>query len=127
MRRTAPSAASGMRTRPEWLRAMCCRARPPAPRTGRAARGSRSRSAPGRDGRVTAVPRTQEGCDMSDSISVLAVPEAAIAAQAVVDAPPGLFPERIDVPAGDLRAELTSFLERMDGAVRGLPGEVGGF
>jgi hypothetical protein len=64
---------------------------------------------------------------MSDSISVLAVPEAAIAAEAPSDAAPGLFPQRIDVPAADLRAELTSFLERMDGAVRGLPGEVGGF
>jgi hypothetical protein len=64
---------------------------------------------------------------MSDSISVLAVPDAAIAAQAPADAAPGLLPQRIDVPAADLRGELTSFLERMDGAVRDLPGQVGGF
>ncbi len=40
---------------------------------------------------------------------------------------PGLLPQRIDVPAADLRAELTGFLERMDGAVRASLGEVGGF
>jgi hypothetical protein len=64
---------------------------------------------------------------MSDSISVLAVPEAAIARDVPAGEAPALLPQRVDVPTADLRQELAGFLERMDGAVRGLPDEVGGF